>query len=106
MKKMARRRRKQASQQHAQANQAQTQGGSLGPSKADKRNGVAFWGDDATLPDMTERVVLTDDPAAVPRSLGHPPLPGNEVIASNYFEAVHMRAVQFGGALAASAGLL
>lgn len=76
------------------------------PSKADKRNGVAFWGDDALLPDMTERVILTDDPAAVPRSLGNPPLPGNEVIAANYFEAVHMRAVQFGGALAASAGLL
>lgn len=76
------------------------------PSKADKRNGVAFWGDDGLLPDMTERVILTDDPAAVPRSLGNPPLPGNESAASRYFEAVHIRAVQFGGALAASAGLL
>lgn len=100
-----RRRRKRMSQpQHT--GQATTASLSGQPSKADKRNGVAFWGDDATLPDMTERVVLTDDPAAVPRSLGNPPLPGNEVIASNYFEAVHMRAVQFGGALAASAGLL
>ncbi|WP_336248647.1 hypothetical protein [Stomatohabitans albus] len=98
-----RRRRKRPGYQHT-SGAAQPSGGS--PSKADKRNGVAFWGDDAALPDMTERVVLTDDPAAVPRSLGHPPLPGNEVIASNYFEAVHMRAVQFGGALAASAGLL
>lgn len=99
-----RRRRRMNQPQHpTPAHAAPTSGQ---PSKADKRNGVAFWGDDAALPDMTERVVLTDDPAAVPRSLGNPPLPGNEVIASNYFEAVHMRAVQFGGALAASAGLL
>lgn len=100
-----RRRRKRMSQPQ-QTGAASATNAASQPSKADKRNGVAFWGGDAILPDMTERVVLTDDPAAVPRSLGHPPLPGNEVIASNYFEAVHMRAVQLGGALAASAGLL
>lgn len=49
---------------------------------------------------------ITDDPAAVARSLGAPPLPGHEKIAEHYFTVVYERAVQTAGALAAAGGLI
>jgi hypothetical protein len=70
------------------------------------RDDAAFWGDAAQLPVAERGVQITDDPAAVPRSLGHPPLPGHEVIAEHYFTAVYDRAVTTAGALAAAGGLI
>ena len=67
---------------------------------------VAFWGDTEALPAVRTDIRITDDPAAVPRSLGRPPLPGHEQIAEHYFTAVYDRAVATAGALAAAGGLI
>jgi len=65
-----------------------------------------FWGDPAALPPARRDVRITADPAAVPRSLGTPPLPGSETVAEHYFEAVYDRAVHLAAALAAAGGMI
>ncbi len=70
------------------------------------RDSVAFWGDADRLPEVRTDIRITEDPAAVPRSLGRPPLPGHEQIAEHYFTAVYDRAVATAGALAAAGGLI
>lgn len=67
---------------------------------------VGFWGDASSLPPARQHVRITEDPAAVARSLGPPPLPGYETIAEHYFAAVYDRAVTLAGALAAVGGLI
>ena len=47
-----------------------------------------------------------DDPTALLRSLGHPPLPGNSVAASHYLASVIERAATLASGLATAAGLL
>jgi hypothetical protein len=71
-----------------------------------KVDALSFWGDAAALPTSEADVRLTDDPGAVSRSLGTPPLPGQEVVAPHYFAAVYERAVMTAGALAAAGGLI
>ena len=66
----------------------------------------AFWGEVAVLPADSPEIRITDDPAAVPRSLGQPPLPGHEAIAEHYVAAVYDRAVNTASALAAAGGLI
>ncbi|MTV26373.1 hypothetical protein FTX61_13250 [Nitriliruptoraceae bacterium ZYF776] len=65
-----------------------------------------FWGDPDALPEVEQDVRITDHPAAVPLSLGPPPLPGHEKIAEHYFGVVYERAVGTAGALAAAGGLI
>ena len=65
-----------------------------------------FWGEPEGLPSPGSDVRITDDPAAVPRSLGPPPLRGHEAIAEHYFRVVYDRAVTTAGALAAAGGLI
>jgi hypothetical protein len=67
---------------------------------------VGFWGDQSKLPPARTDVRITDHPAAVPQSLGPPPLPGHESIAEHYFGVVYDRAVATAGALAAAGGLI
>jgi len=67
---------------------------------------AGFWGDPQLLPAMQRDVRITDAPAAVPRSLGSPPLPGHEAVAEHYFRVVYERAVGTAGALAAAGGLI
>lgn len=74
--------------------------------KGPRNHEVGFWGDVDRLPEPTQDVRITDDPAAVARSLGSPPLPGHERIAAHYFTVVYERAVQTAGALAAAGGLI
>lgn len=75
--------------------------------QAPGRNDAAgFWGEPGLLPAMARDVRITDDPAAVPRSLGLPPLPGHEAVAEHYFTVVYERAVATAGALAAAGGLI
>jgi hypothetical protein len=75
--------------------------------QAPGRNDAAgFWGEPDALPAMARDVRITDDPAAVPRSLGMPPLPGHEAVAEHYFTVVYERAVATAGALAAAGGLI
>jgi hypothetical protein len=88
--------------------------GSGGPGRSRRKNrkrrpkvdADSFWGDAARLPVTEADVRITDDPGAVPRSLGTPPLPGQETIAPHYFAAVYDRAVTTAGALAAAGGLI
>lgn len=75
--------------------------------QAPGRNDAAgFWGEPELLPAMERDVRLTDDAAAIPRSLGPPPLPGHEQVAEHYFTVVYERAVGTAGALAAAGGLI
>jgi hypothetical protein len=71
-----------------------------------KVDALSFWGDAAALPSSEADVRITDDPGAVSRSLGTPPLPGQEIVAPHYFAAVYERAVMTAGALAAAGGLI
>lgn len=71
-----------------------------------KVDALSFWGDAAALPFHETDVRITDDPGAVSRSLGTPPLPGQEIVAPHYFAAVYERAVMTAGALAAAGGLI
>jgi hypothetical protein len=68
--------------------------------------GPEFWGERTELPPARTDVRFNEDPAAVPRSLGTPPLPGQEALAGHYFAAVYDRAVATAGALAAAGGLI
>ena len=47
-----------------------------------------------------------DDPSAMIRSLGPPPLPGRETIAENYFALAYDKAARRAVALAAASGLI
>lgn len=96
-----------------QGNRQQKSGGNRPPSNKRNRKrrkpshgGTGFWGDPAKLPAIHADIRITDEPAAVPRSLGPPPLPGHEQIAVHYFAAVYDRAVGTAGALAAAGGLI
>lgn len=71
-----------------------------------RRAAEAFWGDASELPPEVTELTLTDDPDAVARSLGTPPLTGQEAVAQHYLAAVYGRAVRIAGALAAAGGLI
>ncbi len=65
-----------------------------------------YWGDKDALPDPTSDIRITEDPAAVVRSLGRPPLPGQDHVSEAYFTAVYGRAVGLASALAAAGDLI
>ncbi len=65
-----------------------------------------YWGDASTLPEPTSDIRITDDPAAVVRSLGRPPLPGQDHVSEAFFTAVYGRAVGLASALAAAGELI
>lgn len=72
-----------------------------------KRNrGAALWGDADKLPDPVLDVRVAADPGLAVRSLGPPALPGREVIAEHYFEAVYARMAGVASALAVAGGML
>ena len=83
-----------------------SRGGRRGHARGQRQDSTSFWGNPAPLPESQGNVRITDDPAAVPRSLGAPPLAGHEAIAEHYFAAVYDRAVTTAGALAAAGGLI
>ncbi len=65
-----------------------------------------YWGDKAKLPEPTSDIRITNDPAAVVRSLGRPPLPGQDHVSEAFFTAVFGRAVGLASALAAAGDLI
>lgn len=65
-----------------------------------------FWGEPQDLPEPRDEIRITKDPSAVVRSLGRPPLPGQEQAAEAYFAAVYARAVGLASALAAAGELI
>lgn len=87
-------------------NKRRQQGRNGGGANLGRSDRPGFWGEPSKLPVDQSEVRITEDPAAVVRSLGPPPLPGHELIAEHYFAAVYERAVSFAGALAAAGGLV
>jgi len=77
--------------------------------KQPKKNNVnpaEFWGQaDKLPPDQTSTHVISDASAIV-RSLGRPPLSGQQNAAEYYFVAVYDRAVALAGALATAGNLI
>jgi len=66
-----------------------------------------FWGDPTKLPTVDpDKVRITTNPVAVVKSLGRPPLSGQQNASEHYFTAVYDRAVNLGAALAAAGNLL
>lgn len=67
--------------------------------------GDAFWGDAGYTPREADHIRPTPDPAALPRSLGDPPLTP-DTAAEHHMAAVYEEAVRTAAALAAANGLL
>lgn len=65
-----------------------------------------FWGEARPEPPTQAPLRITPDPTAVVRSLGIPPLPGQEHTSGLYFQAVYDRAVSLAAALAAAGDLI
>lgn len=65
-----------------------------------------FWGADVADIAPTEPIVIFDEPNAMVRSLGAPPLVGREELAGHYYEAVYDKAASLATALAAASGML
>lgn len=66
----------------------------------------AFWGRREETPVPVTPITPTLDPAAVPRSLGDPPLSINAAAAQHHLSVVYEEAVKAATALAAANGLL
>jgi hypothetical protein len=64
-----------------------------------------FWGVDREI-DPPALIRPSDDPTAMIRSLGPPPLPSRETVAEHYFVAVYEKATALATALAAASDLL
>lgn len=70
-------------------------------------NGTEFWGDpEAPPPGTVGKIRPTDDPGALVRSLGDPPLATNPAAAEHHLAVVYEEAVRAATALAAANGLL
>ncbi len=65
-----------------------------------------FWGRAGDTPKPAHAIRPTPDPAAVPRSLGDPPLAGGAAAAQHHLGVVYQEAVRAATALAAANGLL
>jgi hypothetical protein len=76
------------------------------PARGKKPSARDFWGRDD--PDAEEPALIrpSDEPTAMIRSLGPPPLPGRETVSEHYFVAVYDKAASLAIALAAASGLL
>ena len=65
-----------------------------------------FWGYSLPVPDPVARIRPSDDPTALIRSLGDPPLRGHGTVAQHYFKAVYERSASVATALAGASDLL
>ena len=65
-----------------------------------------FWDGVESVDEPVALVRRQDDPSAMIRSLGPPPLPGRETIAENYFALAYDKAARRAVALAAASGLM
>ena len=80
------------------------------PAPANRHNIAGFWGPDSPPPvdevPATVRIRPTNDPAAVPRSLGDAPLGASPAVVAHHLAVVYEEAVKAATALAAANGLL
>jgi hypothetical protein len=67
---------------------------------------VEFWGDAEAVPRPEHDIRIAKDTSAVVRSLGRPPMGGQDTLAEHYFVAVYDRAVTLASALAAAGDLI
>jgi hypothetical protein len=65
-----------------------------------------FWEQPEQPDDTTTSLRPTPDPAAIPRSLGDPPLAANPALSQHHLGLVYEEAVRAATALAAANGLL
>ena len=65
-----------------------------------------FWGRPPESPPAVAKIKPTGAPAALPRSLGDPPLGPNPAAAAHHLAVIYEEAVRAGTALAAASGLL
>jgi len=83
---------------------------STGRSNSNSRRKAAprrdFWGGADAGDEPVALVRASDDPSAMIRSLGPPPLPGRETIAENYFALAFDKAARRAVALAAANDLM
>ena len=80
--------------------------GEAGPTSETQRAAKEFWHGPGGLPATPSKIQITEDAAAVIRSLGKPPLNGQEEVAEHYFDAIYQRSVTLASALAAAAELV
>jgi hypothetical protein len=69
-------------------------------------SGRDFWGSENREEEPASLIRPSEDPTAMIRSLGPPPLPSRETVAEHYFVAVYDKAASLAVALAAASGLL
>ncbi len=65
-----------------------------------------FWDGGGESDDPPAAVRSPEDPSAMIRSLGPPPLPGRETIAEQFFALAYDKAARRAVALAAASGLM
>ncbi len=80
--------------------------GRQGPNRARKPSPRDFWGREDFDDEPADLIRPSEDPTAMIRSLGPPPLPGRETVSEHYFAAVYDKAASLAIALAAASGLL
>ncbi len=73
--------------------------------KKKKVDPLVFWGDPEAIPRGRHDVRTSHEPDALVRSLGRPPLQGQEQTAERFFDAVYRGSVGLATALAAAADL-
>jgi hypothetical protein len=74
--------------------------------KGKKTSARDFWGVEPDDDDGPALIRPSEDPTAMIRSLGPPPLPSRETVAEHYFVAVYEKATALATALAAASDLL
>jgi len=82
------------------------QGGQKSQRRGQKITARTYWGGHAGELPEPPVVRPSADPSAIVRSLGTPPLPGQQHAADEYFSAVYVRAVGLATALATAGDLL
>lgn len=80
--------------------------GRQGQNRGRKPTARDFWGSADREEEPPELIRPSEDPTAMIRSLGAPPLPGRETVSEHYFAAVYDKAASLAIALAAASGLL
>ena len=73
--------------------------------RRNKAQSKKFWAEGQPLPPLDVVIDPTPDPGAVVRSLGEPPLAGQNHKSAEYFDLVYQRSVGLATALAAAGGL-
>ncbi|MGH8972398.1 MAG: hypothetical protein ACRD0C_04260 [Acidimicrobiia bacterium] len=101
-----RRRRPAQGRPTGQASSRDGSGGRGSPARR-RPSDADFWGRSSeSPPEPVAKITPATDPAALPRSLGDPPLGPNPAAAAHHLAVIYEEAVRAGTALAAASGLV